>query len=110
MALSLTLSYFDGDGPSEELQKTVKVAKIEAVKVEEEDVEIKTKIKEEHVNRDLEYLVQEISRKPSLDEELKSDLQDKRQNSKYLEMLVRDTERWHDFSYSFICFLSFSVG
>ncbi|XP_060734335.1 ATP-dependent DNA/RNA helicase DHX36 [Tachysurus vachellii] len=79
-------SYFDGEGPSEELQKTVKVAKIEAVK--EEDIEIKTKIKQEHVDRDLEYLVQEISRKPSLDEELKSDLQDKRQNSKYLEMLT----------------------
>lgn len=68
------------------------MAKIESVK--EEGAEIKTDIKEAHVDRDLEYLVQEINRKPSLDEDLKRDLQSKRQNSRYLEMLVRDTERF----------------
>ncbi|XP_053479622.1 LOW QUALITY PROTEIN: ATP-dependent DNA/RNA helicase DHX36 [Ictalurus furcatus] len=89
-------SYFDGDDPPEQPQKTVKVAKIESVKVKEEEAEIKTEVKEEiktevkeeRVDRDLEYLVQEIDRKPSLDEELKSELQSKRQNAKYLEMLT----------------------
>lgn len=93
MAFSLTPSYFDGDDPPEEPAKTVKVAKIEVVKVKEEEAELKIDIKKEKVDRDLEYLAQEIDRTPSLDEELKRDLQSKRQNSKYLEMLVRDTER-----------------
>lgn len=53
---------------------------------------MKTTVKEERVERDLEYLMQEIDRKPSLDEELKRDLQSKRQNSRYLEMLVRDAK------------------
>lgn len=88
----------------------MKVAKIESVKVKEEEAEIKTEVKEEiktevkeeRVDRDLEYLVQEIDRKPSLDEELKSELQSKRQNAKYLEMLVRDTQR--------CCYDCFSVS
>ncbi|KAM9481624.1 ATP-dependent DNA/RNA helicase DHX36 [Clarias gariepinus] len=84
-------SYFDGDEPPEEPReeprKTVKVAKIEAVKVKEEEPEIKTDVKEQCTERDLEYLMQEIERKPSLDEELKSDLKSKRQNPRYLDML-----------------------
>lgn len=73
----------------------MKVAKIEAVKVKEEEPEIKTDVKEQCTERDLEYLMQEIERKPSLDEELKSDLKSKRQNPRYLDMLVRDRERGH---------------
>ncbi|KAF7698822.1 hypothetical protein HF521_003564 [Silurus meridionalis] len=83
-------SYFDGDDPPEELQQTMKVAKMESVKVkvEKEEPELMTSVREKRVDRDLEYLVQEISRNPSLDEELEKDLQSKRQNSKYLDMLM----------------------
>lgn len=40
-------------------------------------------------SKDLEYLFQDIIRKPDLDQELKEDLQTKRTNSKFLDMLVR---------------------
>lgn len=65
----------------------------------EAEAEVMSSVKEEHIDRDLEYLVQEIARKPSLDGELKSELQSKRQNSKYMEMLVRDTERRRSFCF-----------
>ncbi|TSK38403.1 ATP-dependent RNA helicase DHX36 [Bagarius yarrelli] len=83
-------SYFDGDEPPEEPQKTLKVAKIEdvKVKVKEEEAELKIVEKEKRADGALEYLVQEVNRNPSLDEELKRDLQSKRQNSKYLDMLT----------------------
>lgn len=41
------------------------------------------------MDKDLEYLFQDIIRKPTLDQELKKDLQRKRAESKYLDMLVR---------------------
>lgn len=41
------------------------------------------------MDRDLEYLFQDIVRKPALDQELKKDLQRKRAEPKYLDMLVR---------------------
>lgn len=75
-------SYFDGDDPPEQKeQQTVKVAKIEPKE------EVKIRVKEEPGARDLEYLFQDVVRKPTLDAELQRDLENKRENSKYLEML-----------------------
>ncbi|XP_062860390.1 ATP-dependent DNA/RNA helicase DHX36 [Trichomycterus rosablanca] len=89
-----THSYFDGDEPTDEQQKTSSVTetkpKPKVKDEEEEQVEEWEDVKEEQrerEHRDLEYLVQELVQKPSLDEELKSDLQSKRENPKYLDML-----------------------
>ncbi|XP_072551465.1 ATP-dependent DNA/RNA helicase DHX36 [Salminus brasiliensis] len=77
-------SYFDGDDPPEQQQQQmVKVAKIEP----KEEVRVRVKVKEGPNDRDLEYLFQDVVQKPVLDAELKSDLQTKRENPKYLEML-----------------------
>uniref|UniRef100_A0AAY4CRV6 RNA helicase n=1 Tax=Denticeps clupeoides TaxID=299321 RepID=A0AAY4CRV6_9TELE len=69
-------SYFDGDEPPEE----VKVAPKVEVKEEKEEREIMD-------DKDLEYLFQESVRKASVDEELKRDMQLKRDNPKYSDMM-----------------------
>uniref|UniRef100_A0A671QMY5 ATP-dependent DNA/RNA helicase DHX36 n=1 Tax=Sinocyclocheilus anshuiensis TaxID=1608454 RepID=A0A671QMY5_9TELE len=46
-----------------------------------------TSVKEELDDTDLEYLFQDVVRIPSLDEELKRDLQKKKDNARYLDML-----------------------
>uniref|UniRef100_A0A671QRK5 ATP-dependent DNA/RNA helicase DHX36 n=1 Tax=Sinocyclocheilus anshuiensis TaxID=1608454 RepID=A0A671QRK5_9TELE len=71
--LCLPSSYFDGDDPPEEKQ-------------ENED-ELGASVKEELDDTDLEYLFQDVVRIPSLDEELKRDLQKKKDNARYLDML-----------------------
>uniref|UniRef100_A0AAY4CQA1 RNA helicase n=1 Tax=Denticeps clupeoides TaxID=299321 RepID=A0AAY4CQA1_9TELE len=68
--------YFDGDEPPEE----VKVAPKVEVKEEKEEREIMD-------DKDLEYLFQESVRKASVDEELKRDMQLKRDNPKYSDMM-----------------------
>ncbi|XP_016086818.1 ATP-dependent DNA/RNA helicase DHX36 [Sinocyclocheilus grahami] len=80
-------SYFDGDDPPEP-QNIVKVPKIEPKeeKQENED-ELGASVKEELDDTDLEYLFQDVVRIPSLDEELKKDLQKKKDNARYLDML-----------------------
>uniref|UniRef100_A0A673N6K0 ATP-dependent DNA/RNA helicase DHX36 n=1 Tax=Sinocyclocheilus rhinocerous TaxID=307959 RepID=A0A673N6K0_9TELE len=79
--------YFDGDDPPEP-QNIVKVPKIEPKeeKQENED-ELGASVKEELDDTDLEYLFQDVVRIPSLDEELKKDLQKKKDNARYLDML-----------------------
>ncbi|XP_063061354.1 ATP-dependent DNA/RNA helicase DHX36 [Engraulis encrasicolus] len=74
-------SYFDGDEPPQEMPKIKSERK--EVKIEEvnkQDIEMID-------SKDLEYLFQDIIRKPDLDQELKEDLQTKRTNSKFLDML-----------------------
>uniref|UniRef100_A0A673NDV9 ATP-dependent DNA/RNA helicase DHX36 n=1 Tax=Sinocyclocheilus rhinocerous TaxID=307959 RepID=A0A673NDV9_9TELE len=73
--------------PSEP-QNIVKVPKIEPKeeKQENED-ELGASVKEELDDTDLEYLFQDVVRIPSLDEELKKDLQKKKDNARYLDML-----------------------
>uniref|UniRef100_A0A673N7X4 ATP-dependent DNA/RNA helicase DHX36 n=1 Tax=Sinocyclocheilus rhinocerous TaxID=307959 RepID=A0A673N7X4_9TELE len=85
--LCLPSSYFDGDDPPEP-QNIVKVPKIEPKeeKQENED-ELGASVKEELDDTDLEYLFQDVVRIPSLDEELKKDLQKKKDNARYLDML-----------------------
>uniref|UniRef100_A0A4W4FLM5 RNA helicase n=1 Tax=Electrophorus electricus TaxID=8005 RepID=A0A4W4FLM5_ELEEL len=87
-------SYFDGDDPPEGPQKMGKVAEMEPDKKQkqeqEEEKEVKMKAKVEPRERDLEYLFQDLVRKPALDVELKSDFQAKAENPKYLEMLVSE--------------------
>ncbi|KAL2095688.1 hypothetical protein ACEWY4_007836 [Coilia grayii] len=68
-------SYFDGDEPPNE-----------APKIKSEIKEVKQEI-EMIGSKDLEYLFQDIVRKPDLDQELKKDLQMKRTDSKFLDML-----------------------
>ncbi|KAK1785374.1 hypothetical protein P4O66_018755 [Electrophorus voltai] len=84
-------SYFDGDDPPEGPQKMGKVVEMEPDKKQkqeqEEEKEVKMKAKVEPRERDLEYLFQDLVRKPALDVELKSDFQAKAENPKYLEML-----------------------
>ncbi|XP_066541887.1 ATP-dependent DNA/RNA helicase DHX36 [Hoplias malabaricus] len=77
-------SYFDGDDPPAQQEKTVKVAKMELKAKEKEEM---IKVKEEPHDRDLEYLFQDLVQRPSLDEELMSDFQTKKENPKYLDML-----------------------
>uniref|UniRef100_A0A671QSQ0 RNA helicase n=1 Tax=Sinocyclocheilus anshuiensis TaxID=1608454 RepID=A0A671QSQ0_9TELE len=69
-------------------QNIVKVPKIEPKeeKQENED-ELGASVKEELDDTDLEYLFQDVVRIPSLDEELKRDLQKKKDNARYLDML-----------------------
>lgn len=71
-------SYFDGDEPPKE-----------APEVKSESKEMKRESREQDLimDKDLEYLFQDIVRKPNLDQELMKDLQLKRANSKYLDML-----------------------
>ncbi|KAG7470975.1 hypothetical protein MATL_G00119570 [Megalops atlanticus] len=64
-------SYFDGEEPPQEVQKKTT------------PVEFKERVKD----KDLEYLSQEVVRESSLDQELKRDLLQKRDDPKYLEML-----------------------
>ncbi|XP_030622208.1 ATP-dependent DNA/RNA helicase DHX36 [Chanos chanos] len=71
--------YFDGDKPSDEAQEIEKVPKM--------DLREECEEKERMDNKDLEYLSQEIIRNTSLDEELKRDLQMKKENCQYVEML-----------------------
>ncbi|KAG5269044.1 hypothetical protein AALO_G00197670 [Alosa alosa] len=68
-------SYFDGDEPPEEVPETKPV--IKEIKQENETT----------WDKDLEFLFQDIVRKPTLDQELKKDLQIKRTDAKYLDML-----------------------
>lgn len=61
---------------------------------EEQQEKEKEKGKEEketlrRKDRDLEFLIQEVARDGSLDDRLKRDLQSKKSESKYKEMLVR---------------------
>uniref|UniRef100_A0A8C9T4K2 ATP-dependent DNA/RNA helicase DHX36 n=1 Tax=Scleropages formosus TaxID=113540 RepID=A0A8C9T4K2_SCLFO len=65
-------SYFDGEEPPKE-----------APPAERKEV------KETPKDRSLEFLFQELVRNSTLDQELKRDLQSKRSDQKYLEMLVR---------------------
>ncbi|CAM4578649.1 unnamed protein product [Leuciscus chuanchicus] len=78
-------SYFDGDDPPES-QNIVKVPKIEP-KEEKWENELGANVKEELNDADLEYLFQDVVRKPSLDEELKKDQEKKKDNARYIDML-----------------------
>ncbi|XP_067275989.1 ATP-dependent DNA/RNA helicase DHX36 [Pseudorasbora parva] len=78
-------SYFDGEDPPEP-QNTVKVPKIEPKEEKRED-ERGANVKEDPNYADLEYLFQDVLRKPSLDEELKKDLEKKKDNARYIDML-----------------------
>lgn len=55
---------------------------------EDEQQEKEEKEKLRRTDKDLEFLLQQISRDTSLDDFLKSDLQSKKSDSKYKEMLV----------------------
>lgn len=93
--MCLPSSYFDGDDPPEP-QNIVKVPKIEPKeeKQENED-ELGASVKEELKDTALEYLFQDVGRIPSLDEELKKDQEKKKEdNARYLDMLVRRTEKY----------------
>lgn len=85
-------SYFDGDDPPEP-QNIVKVPKIEP-KEEKWENELGANVKEELNDTDLEYLFQDVVRNPSLDEELKKDQEKKKDNARYIDMLVRRTENY----------------
>ncbi|XP_056334421.1 ATP-dependent DNA/RNA helicase DHX36 isoform X2 [Danio aesculapii] len=80
-------SYFDGDDPLE-TQSTMPLSKVEPKEEKRED-EIKSRasLKKELNETNLEYLLQDIVRIPSLDEELKQDQQKKEDNAAYIEML-----------------------
>uniref|UniRef100_A0A672P7A2 RNA helicase n=1 Tax=Sinocyclocheilus grahami TaxID=75366 RepID=A0A672P7A2_SINGR len=84
---STSQSWRGKEEPSEP-QNIVKVPKIEPKeeKQENED-ELGASVKEELDDTDLEYLFQDVVRIPSLDEELKKDLQKKKDNARYLDML-----------------------
>ncbi|TRZ01981.1 hypothetical protein DNTS_024156 [Danionella cerebrum] len=75
-------SYFDGDEPPKS-QIDVKVPKMES----ESENEYEELPREDQDKRDLEYLLQDLMRIPSLDEELVKDQQKKINSSRYLEML-----------------------
>uniref|UniRef100_A0A6Q2YUD7 ATP-dependent DNA/RNA helicase DHX36 n=1 Tax=Esox lucius TaxID=8010 RepID=A0A6Q2YUD7_ESOLU len=92
--------YFDGDEPSPDVLKTeTKQEEVEtpvqnslyfpkeAPKVEPQ--EERTETEQIGKDKDLEYLFQEVVRENALDQQLKRDLERKRADSKYLEMLVR---------------------
>lgn len=89
--LCLHSSYFDGDDPPEP-QNIVKVPKIEPKEEKRED-EVVANVKEDLNDTDLEYLFQDVVRTPSLDEELKKDQEKKKDNARYTDMLVRQTEK-----------------
>lgn len=87
-ARSPFFSYFDGDDPPDDPQIVLKVPKIEP-KEERQEEESGASVKKELPDTDLDYLFQYVVQKPSLDEELKEDLQKKRDNHRYIDMLVR---------------------
>lgn len=80
-------SYFDGDDPLE-TQNIMPLPNVEP-KDEKQKDEIKSRasLKEELNETNLEYLLQDVVRIPSLDEELKIDQQKKEDNAAYIEML-----------------------
>lgn len=90
--MCLHSSYFDGDDPPEP-QNIVKVPKIEPKEEKQED-ELGANVKEELNDADLEYLFQDVVRTPSLDEELKKNLEKKKDNARYIDMLVRQRENY----------------
>lgn len=77
-------SYFDGDPP--ESQNHLRLTKTEPKK-EKREHELGASVKTGHSGMDLQYLCHYVERKPSLDEELKEDLQKKTDNQRYLDML-----------------------
>lgn len=78
-------SYFDGDPP--ESQNNQRLPKTEPK--EEKQNELETSVKTGlNCEKDLQYLCHYVQRQPSLDEELKKDLQKKIDNQRYLDMLV----------------------
>lgn len=60
-------------------------------------------------DRDLEFLFQDVGRDGSLDEWLKRDLQSKKSDRKYKEMLVRIIFFWVDLNYYVSLFLLVSI-
>jgi hypothetical protein len=70
---------WDGDEEEEEVKKVKVVVK----------PQVKPQVKVQGKEKDLEYLFQEVQRDESLDEFLMKDLQSKRMEPKYQEMLVR---------------------
>ena len=74
----------DEQQEEEEEEKEEKMEKME--KMEKEEMETKETHREK--DKDLEFLLQEVSRDSSLDDRLKRDLQNKQSDSKYREMLV----------------------
>lgn len=93
--LCLHSSYFDGDEPPEP-QNIVKVPKIEPKEEKQED-ELGANVKEDLNDTDLEYLFQDVVRTPSLDEELKKDQEKKKDNARYIDMLVRQKNIYQNF-------------
>lgn len=79
-------SYFDGDDPPDDPEIILKVPKIEPKEERQED-ESGSSVRGELTDTDLDYLFQYVVQKPSLDEELKKDLQKKRDNHRYNDML-----------------------
>ncbi|XP_078480061.1 ATP-dependent DNA/RNA helicase DHX36 [Lampetra planeri] len=82
--------YFDGDIPEELKESIICVVKDEPPDNWDEDDQEEEKEEKEKLRRtdkDLEFLLQQISRDSSLDDQLKSDLQSKKSDSKYKEML-----------------------
>lgn len=95
-------SYFDGDPP--ESQNNQRLPKTEPK--EEKQNELETSVKTGlNCEKDLQYLCHYVQRQPSLDEELKKDLQKKIDNQRYLDMLVsqKKTDRQTDNWWSFPC-------
>lgn len=62
-------------------------------KEEKQEHELGASVKTGLQDTDLQYLCHYVERKPSLDEELKKDLQEKKDNQRYLDMLVRQTDK-----------------
>nr|XP_055030353.1 ATP-dependent DNA/RNA helicase DHX36 [Misgurnus anguillicaudatus] len=79
-------SYFDGDDPPDVPEIVLKVPKIEPKEERRED-ESGASVREDLTDTELDYLFQYVVQKPSLDEELKEDLQKKRDNHRYKDML-----------------------
>lgn len=85
--MCLHSSYFDGDDIPEP-QNIVKVPKIEPKEEKRED-KLGANVKEDLNDTALEYLFQDLVQTPSLDEELKKDQERKKDNARYIDMLVR---------------------
>lgn len=74
----------------------MKVPKIEPKEEKQED-ELGANVKEDLNDTDLEYLFQDVVRTPSLDEELKKDQEKKKDNARYIDMLVRQKNIYQNF-------------
>ncbi|XP_056622648.1 ATP-dependent DNA/RNA helicase DHX36 [Triplophysa dalaica] len=77
-------SYFDGDPPESQNNQRLPKTELKEEKQNELETSVKTGL---NCEKDLQYLCHYVQRQPSLDEELKKDLQKKIDNQRYLDML-----------------------